>query len=384
MSLKVFLSYAKEDAELARKYYTRFLEEGVIPWMDEKNILPGQNWDVAINKALGDANLIVLLLSNQSVNKRGFVQREFYYALERLKDKLPDDIYVIPLLLEPCDIPAHIAERLQYIELNTEGAWSRVQASLKIAADQQSIQIAMGSDAGPFRVFTKMLEDQWHGTPGHDIQIEYPMFESAQLSSMADELSLYFSGRAARVLIESRQNPWDQSPDLYPKIDEFTSMKCRWDNFGIIYATPKVLSLVYEVGWYGAGAAHPNVVFDTYNFVIQDRLYLLHFQDIFKDKAGAIKRISDLCVAALCKEYWSRTGEKPDEGQLEWFQKGAGPTPENFTSFTISADHFTFLFAPYQVSAYSMGRWSADVSFYDLLDFISDDGLHLLALPPRT
>ncbi|KAB1593815.1 TIR domain-containing protein [Burkholderia cepacia] len=379
MSLKVFVSYAKEDRDLALKYYDLLLQEGTAPWMDVKHLLPGQNWEAEIDKAFSDANVVVLLMSKKSVNKRGFVQREANDAIERLRYKQPTDIYVIPLLLEPCDVPGHIAGRLQYVDLNTAGAWEQVQASLKIAAEQQSIELAKGLNTGPFRVFTEKLEEQWHGAPGHDIKIEYPRFEAASSPDIAKDLTLFFAGRATRTLIEARQKPWDQFPDRYPDVDEYRAMNGRWDSFGIVHATPQLLSLAYEVGWYGAGAAHPNSHFETYNFAMQDRLYVLSLEDFFKDGPDAINRISELCIAALCREYWIRMGEKPDDHQLKWFQDGAGPNATNFTNFTVSADHFTFLFAPYQVSAYVMGRWSVDVSFYDLLDALKADGPHLLA-----
>lgn len=381
VSLKVFVSYAKEDRDLALKYYDLLIQDGTSPWMDVKHLLPGQNWEAEIDRAFSDANVVVLLLSKQSVNKRGFVQREANDAIERLRYKQPTDIYVIPLLLEPCEVPNHIAGRLQYVDLSTAGAWEQVQASLKLAAEQQSIELARGLDAGPFRVFTEKFEEQWQGTPGHDIKIEYPRFESASLSDIAKQLTFFFAGRAAKTLIESRQKPWDQSPDIHPEIDGFSAMNGRWDGFGIVHATTQLLSLTYEVGWYGAGAAHPNSHFETYNFAIQGQLHILSLEDFFKDGPEAIKRISELCIAALCREYWIRMGQKPDDDQMKWFQSGAGPNAENFAAFTVSADHFTFLFAPYQVSAYAMGRWSVDVSFYDLLDALQANDLHLLAAP---
>ena len=111
MSLKVFVSYAKEDRDRALKYYDLLAQEGASPWLDVKQLLPGQNWEAEIEKAFSDANVVVLLLSKQSVSKRGFVQREANDAIERLRYKQPTDIYVIPLLLEPCEVPAHIAGR---------------------------------------------------------------------------------------------------------------------------------------------------------------------------------------------------------------------------------------------------------------------------------
>lgn len=379
VSLKIFVSYAKEDRDQALKYYDLLIQEGMLPWIDVKHILPGQNWEAEIDKAFLDANVVILLLSKKSVDKRGFVQREANDAIERLRYKQPTDIYVVPLLLEPCDVPSHIAGRLQYVDLSTPGAWEQVKASLQLAAEQQSIELTQGLNAGPFKVFSEQLEDYWEGAPGHDIKIEYPRFDSTARHEVAKELTLFFGGRATRALIESRQKPWDQQPDLFPQVGAYTALNGRWDGFGIVHATDQLLSLTYEVSWYGAGAAHPNSHFETYNFSMPERLQLLSLDDFFSNRDAAVQRISELCIAELCREYWRRFSEKPDEHQTDWFNDGAGAKVDNFTRFTVSADHFTFLFAPYEVSAYACGRWSVDISFYDLLEFLKPDGPHLLA-----
>ncbi len=383
MSLKVFVSYAKEDRDQALKYYDRLSEEGTSPWMDVKHLLPGQNWEAEIEKALSDANVVVLLLSSQSVNKRGFVQREANQAIERLRYRQPTDIYVIPLLLEPCEVPSQISGRLQYVDLNTPGAWEQVAAALRVAAKQQSIELEKGVSSGPFRIFTERLEDQWQGAPGHDIKIEFPRFESTERAKDAVELSSLFAGRAAKVLIEKRQNPWDQSPELFPEQDGFFATNGRWDNFGVVHATSSLLCLVYEVGWYGAGAAHPNSHFETYNFCLLERLHRIYLQDFFHETSAATKLLSELCIKQLSREYFLRVGDRPDDEQMKWFTSGAGPELENFSAFTVGPDHFTFLFEPYQVSAYALGSWSIDISFYDMLDVLKVDGPYSLCSTPR-
>lgn len=381
MALKVFISYAKEDRDRALHYYELLAQEGASPWLDVKKLLPGQNWEAEIERAFSEANVVVLLLSKRSVDKRGFVQREANDAIERLRYKQPTDIYVIPLLLEQCDVPAHIAGRLQYVDLSTSGAWEQVRASLKLAAEQQSIDLAEGISVGPFRVFTERLRDTWKGAPGHDIDVEFPRFESDLRPEIAKELTQYFAGRAASVLIESRQKPWEQSPEMFSDADAFNASDGRWDNFGIAFSSDRLLSVTYEVGWYGAGAAHPNSHFETHNFAVLDRLHVLKLDDFFTDGGKALKRISELCVDQLCREFWSRVGEKPDEGDLKWFRTGAGEDFNNFRAFTIGPDHFTFLFAPYQVNAYALGRWSVDISFYDLLADLDVNGPYRLTRP---
>jgi len=379
MALKVFISYAKEDREAAERYYELFEKEGTAPWIDFKEILPGQNWEAEIDRALSDANLVILLLSKRSVSKRGFVQREANDAINRLRQKQPTDIYVIPLLLEPCEVPSHISARLQYMDLSITGAWDQVRAALKLASKQQSIELEHGVIAGPFNVLTEKLEENWKALPGHNIGIEYPKFQSGSRSDIAKELSGFFAGKAFEALIVSRQKPWDQQPDVFKTKEGPAAMNGHWENFDIVHATQNFLSITFDVGWYGAGAAHPNYYSATYNFQFLDRLISLDLFDFFSDSRKAIERISELCLHELSKEYWQRTGEVLSGSQLESFERGAGADAKNFRRFTVSGDRFTFLFPVGQVSGYALGRWSVDVSFYELLDCLVVNGPHTLA-----
>lgn len=380
MTLKVFISYAKEDQELALEYYQLLKQESFNPWIDKNHIFPGQNWEAEIDKAFKEANVILLLLSPRSVDKRGFVQREANDAIENLRYKKPTDIYAIPLLLEKCDVPQPIAQRLQYIDMSSTHAWEQVLASLKIAAEQQSIELANGTTAGPFQIFTEVFEDQWTGQPGHEIKIEYPRFTSSKLNTAANELSLYFSGRAVQNLISSRQKPGDQNPELFPNTGSFASTNGRWENYGIVYASEAFLSLTYDVSWYGAGAAHPNTHFETFNFALADRITKFELEEFFTDTKAASNILSQIAVKELSREYWSRNNQKPDENQIKWFINGAGPDIKNFHCFTINSDGFQFLFAPYQVSCYADGRWLVVVPFYDLLDVLKPGGPHTLVI----
>ncbi len=81
---QVFISYAKEDASFAYQLYSFLEQNQYSPWMDKKNLFPGQNWDLMINEALRRSDFIIVLLSKTSVAKRGYVQKEFNVALNYL------------------------------------------------------------------------------------------------------------------------------------------------------------------------------------------------------------------------------------------------------------------------------------------------------------
>lgn len=377
--LKVFISYAKEDQERALDYYDRLQQEGVQPWLDIKYLLPGQNWEMEIERALSDSHVIILLLSKNSVSKRGFVQKEVNSAIEALRRKRPDDIYILPLVIELCDVPDYIAGRLQYIDMSRPESWNQVIKALHLAAQQQSIEISQGIPVGPFRVFTEIIQEKQEGNPGYDVRVDYPRFESASSPHIATQLSALFSGRAHRTCIDKRVKPWEQNPERYGQFSRAIAMNWRSETFGVVHATNKFLSLAYAINYYFACAAHPNSFSETYNFLLQDRLYMLTLEDFFVDPAEAVKAISEACRHALAKESWRRNGLRPPAWQEGDFARGAGPDLSHFRAFTVGADRFTFLFAPYQVSSYGSGHWSVDVAFYDLLDHLRADGPHVLA-----
>jgi hypothetical protein len=104
-SIKLFLSYAKEDAETVRHFYNRLKRAGFSPWMDEEDLLPGEQWGDRIDRVMRLADFIVIFLSHRSVRKRGYVQVELKRALKRWEEHLQDDIYLIPVQLDNCPVP---------------------------------------------------------------------------------------------------------------------------------------------------------------------------------------------------------------------------------------------------------------------------------------
>lgn len=107
--LRVFLCHASQDKPIVRELYQRFIAEGWIdPWLDEEKLLPGQDWDLEIEKAVEDADAVIVFLSNESVTKEGYIQRELRFALDVAFEKPEETIYIIPLRLEECQPPRRL------------------------------------------------------------------------------------------------------------------------------------------------------------------------------------------------------------------------------------------------------------------------------------
>ena len=116
--MKIFISYAKEDIEHARKVYSSLSQYvGIEPWLDIEKLRPGDNWQFSISQAIRDSRYIVLLLSTRSINKVGYVQKEIVKILDQLEYYPPSQRYLIPVRIEEC-YPQHekISER-QFVDL---------------------------------------------------------------------------------------------------------------------------------------------------------------------------------------------------------------------------------------------------------------------------
>ncbi len=107
---KIFISYAREDLDAAKKLYTDLKLHGFDPWLDDENLLAGQNWRQFIPHEIKKSDFVILLLSDHAIKKRGFVQVEQKRALE-VAGEFPDfDIFVIPVRINECEAPPRLAD----------------------------------------------------------------------------------------------------------------------------------------------------------------------------------------------------------------------------------------------------------------------------------
>jgi hypothetical protein len=114
--LRVFLCHASQDKPIVRELYQRLNAEGWIdPWLDEEKLLPGQDWNMEIEKAVESADVVVVFLSKNSITKEGYIQKEIKKALDKADEKPDETIFIIPLKIEECEVPRRLA-KWQWVE----------------------------------------------------------------------------------------------------------------------------------------------------------------------------------------------------------------------------------------------------------------------------
>ncbi len=107
---QLFLSYAREDAARVEKLYQDLSDAGFKPWVDKKDIHPGEDWQSCIRQAIQSSDFFLACLSPNSVDKRGFLQTEIKEALDIWQQHLTSDIYIIPVRLEQCPMPENLRD----------------------------------------------------------------------------------------------------------------------------------------------------------------------------------------------------------------------------------------------------------------------------------
>ena len=106
MMARIFLCHASEDKAQVREVYHRLRAlDGFEPWLDEEDLLPGQNWSREIPRALQVSDFVLVFFSRLSVAKRGYVQREMKLALDALQELPEGTIHTIAVRLDACEIP---------------------------------------------------------------------------------------------------------------------------------------------------------------------------------------------------------------------------------------------------------------------------------------
>ena len=115
MYRKVFISHASEDTDDAESIYNFLKSNHYEPWLDFKALKAGMQWDYEIEQALRKSDFVVILLSKVATNKRGYIQREIKRMDRYSEEKLSDDIYILPILIDDCDVPKSLS-KYQYMK----------------------------------------------------------------------------------------------------------------------------------------------------------------------------------------------------------------------------------------------------------------------------
>ncbi len=187
-----FISYAREDSQTARRLYRDLVTAGAKPWLDSEELIGGQEWELAVRKAVRESAHFLALISANSVNKRGFVQKELRQALDLLDEFPPEDIFIIPIRLDNSS-PAHEKlRRLHWIDLFPEydDGLRRILVSLGISAISGTTRPPAANDVTADRSGSD-VPDEIHSQIRGRAERDFPNDFSTQRYAINNELQAW-------------------------------------------------------------------------------------------------------------------------------------------------------------------------------------------------
>jgi chromosomal replication initiation ATPase DnaA len=155
--LHVFLCHASSDKPAVTRLYERLISDGIDAWLDKEKLIPGQDWQIEIPKAVKNSDIVIVCLSSQSVTKEGFVQKELKFSLDVADEKPDGTIFLIPARLEDCKVPERI-KKYQWVDLFLDDGYEQLFKALQLRAANLGITIRRKTEASNIQSKNKRIK----------------------------------------------------------------------------------------------------------------------------------------------------------------------------------------------------------------------------------
>ncbi len=284
----VFLSYTKADKDRVSEIADQLAAKGLTVWMDDRRLKAGQSWDFEIRRALDRSAIIVVCISNKSVQKSGYVQREIRLALEKAEEKLVDDIYIIPVLLDDdVSIPRQLKD-VQYIRYSEEDFFNKLSTTIAEQLQQIGVETQRVQDDSEISWTSYTQRERRDGIPGYEADLLMFRFSSDVFPEVY-QIGDYIKSRLLDDLFFMRK-------ELISSDITYTYGQQRFfrtHTLDVASAGPhikgRLLSILFASHSYFAGAAHPNLFFKSFAFFIDPLFAITSLKEVFEDEDAAFK-----------------------------------------------------------------------------------------------
>ena len=97
----VFLSYASQDADAAKRICDALRAAGVEVWFDQSELLGGDAWDTRTRRQIADCALFVTVISaNTQARREGYFRLEWKLAAQRMHMIADDVPFLLPVVID--------------------------------------------------------------------------------------------------------------------------------------------------------------------------------------------------------------------------------------------------------------------------------------------
>lgn len=117
---QIFLSHVQNDSEIVNEIYFALQDQGYKPWMASRDLKPGEIWKSRVEFEIINSDLILIFLSENSVNTSGYFRDETRLAQQKAERMKKDkQAFIIPVRLDDSSVPSDIGQ-YQWIDLHSE------------------------------------------------------------------------------------------------------------------------------------------------------------------------------------------------------------------------------------------------------------------------
>jgi TolB-like protein len=144
-SQAVFLSYASQDAEAARRICDALRAVGLDVWFDQGALRGGDAWDASIRRQIKECALFVPVISaNTQARVEGYFRREWNLAASRTLDMADDQAFLIPVVIDATiDVNARVPEKFREVQ------WTHLPAGEAPKAFAERVQRLLSGGTAP-------------------------------------------------------------------------------------------------------------------------------------------------------------------------------------------------------------------------------------------
>jgi uncharacterized protein (TIGR02145 family) len=134
----ILLCHAPQDRSRVIELHAHLQRAGLHPSIGEAEAPPPADWDHEIQQTMQASRFVILCFSLNFVSSVGHVQRQLDIAIQVAKSRMDDRIFLIPVRLDNCKVPASYSH-LQHVDVfeksGIESVIQLIKAELRLFTD---------------------------------------------------------------------------------------------------------------------------------------------------------------------------------------------------------------------------------------------------------